>query len=263
METQTVELAAPALEEARAQLGLDRDPAGDRMGDTPYLTTVPEALDDRVPTATGRTHRFRFQAADTTEPLTDWWGGSTDPLVYLTFGSVAAGSHLPYYPDLYRAAIEILAPLPIRLLVTTGDASREIEEMGEVPANVHVEPWVPHDVAASGAAAIIGHGGYGTTLGALSHGVPQVIVPLFSADQWANGAAVHRAGAGLCLGADKGRPVLALPAAEVIGEIGSATARVIEDVSYRRQAERIGHAMRSLPPVDAAVEVLEQIAGQT
>ena len=56
-----------------------------------------------------------------------------------------AGAHLPYYPALYRAAIEALAPLLARILLTVGDAERDIDELGEVPPNVHVETWVPHD----------------------------------------------------------------------------------------------------------------------
>jgi UDP:flavonoid glycosyltransferase YjiC (YdhE family) len=78
------------------------------------------------------------------EELPDWWPGNEDPLVYLTFGSVAAGEHLPYYPALYRLAIEALSPLPVRVLVTVGDAARKVEELGKVPSNARVETWVAH-----------------------------------------------------------------------------------------------------------------------
>jgi hypothetical protein len=260
IEEQTIELAAPAVDEVRAGLGLARDAVGDRLRDTPYLTTIPAELDDPAAAVADRAHRFRFETAESTKPLPDWWEGNPDPLVYLTFGSVTAGSHLPYFPELYRAAIEVVARLPVRLLVTVGDASREIGDLGELPPNVHVETWVSHDDAASSAVAIVGHGGYGTTLGALAHGVPQVILPLFSADQWANGAAVQRAGAGLCLTGNERRPVLALPGADVIDELGTATARVVDDASFRGRAEDLGRAMRSLPPLDAAAALLEQIA---
>ena len=33
------------------------------------------------------------------------------------------------------------------------------------------------------ASAMIGHGGFGTTMGALAAGVPQVVVPIFTSDQ--------------------------------------------------------------------------------
>jgi MGT family glycosyltransferase len=221
---------------------------------------VPEPLDDGMGAVPARTHRFAHAAAGspaTLEPLPDWWSGSDDPLVYLTFGSVTALPHLPYFPALYRAAIDALAPLPVRVLVTIG-SDRDPAELGELPPNVHVEPWVPQDAVARRAAVIICHGGYGSTLGALGRGVPLVVLPLFSTDQWANAAAVARAGAGVALDADRSRRrVFELP---TLGALDRAVRRVLGDASYRRSAERIAASARALPPVDAAVDVLAAIA---
>jgi UDP:flavonoid glycosyltransferase YjiC (YdhE family) len=184
-----------------------------------------------------------------------------DPLVYLSFGSVAAGSHLPYYPALYRLAIEALAPMPIRLLVTVGDAAREIEELGRVPPNVHLETWVTHDDVARRADVIVCHGGFGSTLGSLAHGAPLVILPLFSGDQWANGEAIVRTGAGVTVADDRTvRNVLDLPGAETLGRLAGAVTSVLNDPSYRREAGRIAEAMRALPPVDESVQLLEEAA---
>ena len=52
--------------------------------------------------------------------LPDWRLGNDDPLVYLSFGSIAGQPHLPFFPALYRAAIDALAPLRDRILVTVG-----------------------------------------------------------------------------------------------------------------------------------------------
>ena len=43
----------------RASLGLPRDPAGDRLRDTPFLTMIPEALEDPAAPAPWIVHRFR------------------------------------------------------------------------------------------------------------------------------------------------------------------------------------------------------------
>jgi UDP:flavonoid glycosyltransferase YjiC (YdhE family) len=181
----------------------------------------------------------------------------------LSFGSVAAGSHLPYYPALYRSAIEALSPLPIRLLVTVGDAAREIEELGGVPPNVHVETWVTHDEVARRADVIVCHGGFGSTLGSLAHGSPLVILPLFASDQWTNGEAVVRAGAGATVADDRTvRNVLDLPGPETLGGLAGAVTSVLNDPSYRREAGRIAHAMRILPPVDESVQLLEEAAAR-
>lgn len=263
-------LAAGSVDEARSRLGLVADPAGDRLRETPYLTMVPEALEH--PRIVTRVPAQRFAAppppaaaadagAGGAAAFADWWPGNDDPLVYLTFGSVAAGAHLPYFPALYRAAIDALAPLPVRILLTIGE-DRDHAELGPLPANVHVERWVEHDRVARHAAVVVGHGGYGTTLGTLRLGVPLVVVPLFSGDQWANAAAVAAAGAGLALDAERAtRPVLGLPSAETLAALAPAVGRVLDEPAFRQGAQAAAEAMRALPPVDAAVDVLTAIAG--
>ena len=145
MEEQSIALAAPAVNDARATLGLPSDPAGERLAAEPYFTTIPEPLEAPGAAMPERTHRFRFGVSEDRAELADWWPGNEDPLVYLTFGSVAAGEHLPFFPDLYRSAIDALAPLPVRVLMTIGDSARDAATLGELPENVHVETWVPHD----------------------------------------------------------------------------------------------------------------------
>ena len=86
---------------------------------------MPAELEDPATPVPAQTRRLRFEVDPGAEELPDWWPGDEDPLVYLTFGSVAAGAHLPYYPALYRAAIDALAPLAIRILLTVGDAERD------------------------------------------------------------------------------------------------------------------------------------------
>ena len=257
VEEQTVRLAAPALQRMRTRLGLRADPDGDRLRDSPYLTVIPEALEDPAVPEPVLTYRFRHEAPAVRPALPDWWPGNDDPLVYMTFGSVTAAEHLPFFPALYRAAIDALAPLPVRLLVTVGEA-RDLGELGPLPANVHVERWVSQDAVLPHAAAIVGHGGHGTTVGALRHGVPQVVLPLFSTDQWANAAAIARAGAGIAVG-DRPSRLLQVPSAGDLTGIAYAVQIVLGDGPHRRAARRLADAVQALPPVDAAVDVLTSL----
>jgi UDP:flavonoid glycosyltransferase YjiC (YdhE family) len=262
MEELSIGWAAASVDAARAEIGLRPDPAGDRLRETPYLTMVPEPLEDPAAPVPAVTHRFRAGPPGGAASPADWWPGNDDPLVYVTFGSVTAAAHLPYYPALYREAIATLAPLPVRVLLTIGD-DRDHEELGPLPPNVRVERWVPQDAIAPHAAAIVCHGGYGSTLGALAHGVPLVVLPLFSGDQWVTAAAVARAGAGVALDADHAtRRVLDLPGPDTLGRLDAAVERVLGDAGYRREAGRIADAMQTLPPVDAAVDTLAAISGQ-
>jgi UDP:flavonoid glycosyltransferase YjiC (YdhE family) len=250
-------LVPSILDELRAELGLEPDPEGRAVLEGPCLSAVPELLDD----APRAVHRVRTEtpAATPAGSLPDaWWPGVARgaPLVYVTFGSVAAGEHMPFFPALYRTAIAALAALPVRVLVTLGE-DRDVAALGPLPANVHVERWIPQDAVLPHAALMVAHGGYGTTLGALAHGVPQVLVPLFSIDQWANAAAVDAAGAGIALDADRAtRRVLDLPGEATAEGLGGAVARVLNHVEYAKAARRIAAAMAELPPAAAALDVL-------
>jgi UDP:flavonoid glycosyltransferase YjiC (YdhE family) len=146
------------------------------------------------------------------------------------------------------------------VLVTVGDADREVEQIGPVPSNVHVETWVPHDDVARQADVIVCHGGYGSTLGALAHGTPLVILPLFSIDQWENAAAVARSGAGIAIADDRNvRNVLDLPAAQKVRELPTAVESVLGNPAFRREANRMARAMRALPSVGESVRLLEEL----
>ncbi|MDP9389020.1 MAG: hypothetical protein M3Q48_14175 [Actinomycetota bacterium] len=54
----------------------------------------------------------------------------------MTFGSSAAG--VGQFPDLYLDVIAAVADLPVRVLLTVGDAG-DPDALGTVPPNVHVE----------------------------------------------------------------------------------------------------------------------------
>jgi UDP:flavonoid glycosyltransferase YjiC (YdhE family) len=245
--------AIPAVDRARAAAGLPPDPDGARLRAAPYLTTMPDALEDPAAPLPARTLRFRD--ADVQERATV--GG--EPFVYVSFGSVTAGTHLPFYPALYRAAIEALATLPAHFLLTVGEA-RDHAELGPLPANFTVQRWSPQDQILPRAAAVVTHGGHGSTLGALAHGVPLVVLPLFSLDQWFNAAAVARAGAGVALDTERHtRRAVDLPDAETLAGLRPAVEHVLSDPAPRRAAERIAAAMRALPSVDTAPAALEEL----
>jgi UDP:flavonoid glycosyltransferase YjiC (YdhE family) len=245
--------AVPAVDRARTAAGLPPDPDGARLRAAPYLTAMPEALEDPAVPLPPRTLRFR--AADAPEPAAP----AGEPLVYVSFGSVTAGAHLPFYPALYREAIEALAPLPARFLLTVGEA-RDHGELGPLPPNVTVERWAPQEEVLPRAAAVVTHGGHGSTLGALAHGVPLVVLPLFSVDQWYNAEAVARAGAGIALGSERHtRRAIDLPSAETLAGLAPAVEHVLTDPGPRRAAEGIAAAMRALPSIDHAPAALEAL----
>jgi UDP:flavonoid glycosyltransferase YjiC (YdhE family) len=203
---------------------------------SPLLSFTPPALDDGVVT-----HRFRVGG---TEPAPNRWG---EPLVYVTFGSVAAGTRL--YPAVYRTALEELADLPVRVLMTIGPHG-DVADLGPLPANATVERWVPQAEVTAHAAAVVCHGGYGTTIGAVADGVPLVVAPLF-ADQGRNASRVVAVGAGLAL------PTAESIAAADVSGLGELVSRLLGERSYRDAALRVAASALTRPGVDAAPCVLE------
>jgi len=225
MEEVALALSAPALEDRRSGLVA-------RINESPYLTCYPASVDP----APFEVSRFREPATERhAQALPDWCPGDDQPLVYVSFGSVAAT--VPPAMQAYASVLEAVAELPVRVLLSTGGHDLAL---GDVPANVHVESWVDEPDVLAQASAVIGHGGAGTTLSALAAGLPQVTVPLFG-DQPANGVRVAVAGAGVV--------------APLMG-IRRALERVLEQDSYRLAARRIADEMRELPPVDDFLELL-------
>jgi UDP:flavonoid glycosyltransferase YjiC (YdhE family) len=242
-------LAAPALDDLRAELGFDPDPGAESLRQALYMTMAPEALE--APGAPlPEIHRFRDdRVARTATP-----GG--EPLVYVSFGTVAGGK----LTDVHRLALDALADLPVRVLMSTGDTF-DTAELGPLPANARVEPWVDEADVLPAAAAMVSHGGYGSTLRALTHGIPQVVVPLFAADQWINGRSVAAIGAGTTL--EDERAAIAPPGPEVVDALPGAVMRAVEEPGQRDVARRVACEIAALPPVQDAVDLLEDYSNST
>jgi UDP:flavonoid glycosyltransferase YjiC (YdhE family) len=123
---------------------------------------------------------------------------------------------------------------------------------------VQVERWVPQDEVLARARAVVCHGGYGTLLGALAHGLPLVVLPLFAGDQWHNARRVAEAGAGISL-AEPRRAMFDSPGQDVLAALPAAVERVVTWHRYRRAARRIADEIGALPPVSAAPRVLGEL----
>jgi len=235
-------LAAPAVADLRRDAGLAPDaPAA------PLLSLLSPSFDDG-PAA----QRFR-PAAPATDPAP---ADSGPPLVYVTLGSVTGS--LPFYPDLYRRLLDALAGLPVRVLLTIG-RDADLGLLGPAPANARVEPWVDQDEVLSRAAVVVSHGGHGTTLGALAHGVPQALLPLFAGDQWRTAARVAALGAGIVL-EDGERYVFEAPGAAVLAALPAAVMRLIEEPAFAAAAGALRADHAALPGPDDAVAMLEGLA---
>jgi UDP:flavonoid glycosyltransferase YjiC (YdhE family) len=174
-----------------------------------------------------------------------WLPEDGTAFVYATFGTVSGRSDKT--KATYKLALEVLADLPVRGLLTTGPVM-DRELLGAIPDNVLVESFVPQTTVFSRADAVVHHGGSGTFLGTMAAGLPQVLVPLF-ADQPHNATAIAATGAGVAVH-DREADVLR-----------SAILRALGEDDMRRKAEALATEMGGMMPMALAVEALEALAG--
>ena len=152
----------------------------------PHLDICPPSLQDKAFLATE--DRVEVRPVPYSPPGPSWDGSR--PLIYLTLGT-AFGT-----PEVLAMAIEGLARLGARVVVAAGRV--RLDQLGDGPDNVTVQPWVSQAELLPHVDVVVHHGGSGTTLGALTVGAPQLILPQ-GADQFANAEALIGAGAALRL----------------------------------------------------------------
>jgi UDP:flavonoid glycosyltransferase YjiC (YdhE family) len=211
----------------------------------PFLSSFPATLD---PSPWSTTARYRLHTA-APDPLPEWWGPSSGPLVYATFGSVVG--HTGVAEGTFRAALEAVDDLPARVLLTVGRAF-DPAVLDPLPANVHLERWVSQVRVLAECDAVVCHGGSGTTFGALRMGVPLVICPLY-ADNARNGSAVERTGAGLVVTMPTDPDDAAASGLPAPRALRLAIERVLTDASFATAARRVRDEMVAYPLADEAM----------
>ena len=119
-------------------------------------------------------------------------------------------------------------------------------EAVHIPGGVEVLPLADHDRLMSECSLVICHGGLGTVLRALAHGVPLLVLPL-GRDQAFNASRVEELGAGLGLATHA-------PA----GRIRAAVCTLLADASFRAAALRAARRIAAGRPDEAAAQALER-----
>jgi UDP:flavonoid glycosyltransferase YjiC (YdhE family) len=125
-----------------------------------------------------------------------WPADDRRPLVLVTISSLYR-----FQDDRIHQILDLLAEMPVRVLVTVGPALDR--DAFRAPSNAIVVSWAPHESVVPKAALVVTHGGHNTVLGALSHGVPVLVTPLIPEQVW-NGQRAEAFGAGRTLGPENG-----------------------------------------------------------
>lgn len=162
----------------------------------------------------------------------------TPPVVF-TLGSAA----VMIAGDFFRNAAVAVKGHGVRAILLAGPAAKDLTDL---PNGVEAFESAPYHDLFPRCAAVVHSGGIGTTAQALRAGVPQMIVP-FAHDQFDNAARVARLGVGAAL--DGRNPTGR--------ELAATLSRLLDDDDIKKEAARVGTAIRAENGVMLACDAIE------
>lgn len=242
-----IEQAADAFAESWRRMTSGPPPPDAGLFSHMYLDIYPRRLQTPDRRRTTRCQRMQPCAAKRSggAPLPDAMAASFDrfndwPLAYLTFGTVVNRSRA------LITAASALSDLQVRLVVTVG-SDGDPHALGHLPPNVHVGRFVPQSELLPHCDLVVSHGGSGTLLAPLAHGIPQLVLPQ-GADQFINASALEASGAGLALRSDD----------ITVTRIRDCAQRLLLSPEYRLHAAAIADEISAMPSAEEVAVRLEQ-----
>ncbi len=170
-----------------------------------------------------------------------------DPMVLVSLSTF----RFPRMARCLQTILDACAGLDAHVVVTTGPVVDPADL--RAPANAELHRYLPHAELMPRASLLVGHGGHGTTMQALAHDLPMVLMPMHPMlDQPMVARSVASAGAGRVVRkratSDELRPVIA---------------SLLVDGPHRAAARRLGEEIRALPGAPGAADRIEALAPAT
>ncbi len=171
-----------------------------------------------------------------------WRTGDSRPLVVVSFSTAPEQGSVAKF----QRTLDALAPLDVRAVVTVG---RSIDPASlEVSGNAAVFDAADHEALMGEASAVITHGGHGTLMRALKHGLPMLVMPGMAADQSPNGAMIEELGAGVILSQEADRAA-----------IRAAAERLLGDDALRVRARALSRHLRGVAGEQGGADEIERL----
>jgi UDP:flavonoid glycosyltransferase YjiC (YdhE family) len=167
-----------------------------------------------------------------------------EPTVLVSLSTV----NFPGQARAMQNILDALGTLDVRGIATVAPAIGT--ETLTAPANVELRGFVPHAELLPTVSMVIGHGGHATTMVALAHDLPVLVMPMHPMlDQKMVGQSLVNAGAGRLVSKTSKPAVIAAAVGELMAE-----------GPHRAAAARLGAAIRTTPGARAGAELVERLA---
>ncbi len=231
-----LDLISPPLQAVRAEHGLPPDPGLGMLTRDLVLAPFPRS--------------FRSPDSQIRVPETALWYRPGDRVparppssrakVYVTLGTVFSSRS----GDLFERLLAGLAAVDADVLVTVG---RDVdpEAFGRQPGHVRIARFIAQSRVLPETSLVVSHGGSGSLMGALAHGLPSVLLPL-GADQPHNARRAEELGL-----------ARTLDAATVTPDTLRRTVTVmLDDADTAARTRRVAAEIDAQPGVDEAARLL-------
>jgi MGT family glycosyltransferase len=219
------------------RLGLEPDPwSGLYRG--PYIDICPPSFQDASPPDGTRILQLRPATAGAADAAWRERLVGDRPVVYVTLGTVFND------PARFSTILAALGDVDATVLATIG-RDNDPTDLGHLPENMIVERYVPQADVLPLCDVAVGHAGSGSTLGALAHGLPMLLLP-HGADQFENARAC----------ADRGAATVLMPTELTGASVASAVTSLLTNPAPRAAAAQLGREIADMPTPAEVVAAL-------
>jgi MGT family glycosyltransferase len=193
-------------------------------------------------------------AVPTTLP---WREDDRTPLALMSFSTGFEQRSL----DKLQRGLDAIADLPLHLVATTGGIVDPAEL--KAPRNAFVVNYAAHDPIIARASLVITHGGHGTAMRSLKHGVPMIVMPGLAHDQAVIAALMEEWGCGIALPGDVpfggAGDAKVMPRDDYVAMLRNAVEKILATPSYRDSAKKRAAMLAGVDGAANAARAIETL----
>jgi MGT family glycosyltransferase len=173
------------------------------------------------------------------EPSFLWSEHDRRPIVYISLGTIFNTD-----ATFYRTCLTALGTQDVHVIMSVG-ATVLPSELGDVPANVTIQSYVPQLEVLERAAVFVTHGGMNSVSESLHYGMPMVVIPQIG-EQAIVGLQLQALGAGILL----------QPEAATAPALRASVRQLLADPAFREKAVLLRDSFEAAGGVARAAEAI-------